>query len=140
MTAIDKQVFPSQDFIGWYSVAAVPTSLHISLQEQVCNGETQWVICLLSYIQFAAYSSTPLFLMLQPDLARDAQSLPIKIYEPTVEIRDRRSRSIFVEVTFGIETTEAERIAVDFSTKGADNRPSRMSPIRMVAPMTDIPR
>ena len=62
--------------------------------------------------------------MLQPDIGREAQSLPIKIYEPTVEIRDRRSRSIFIEVNFAIETTEAERIAVDFSAKGTDHRPS----------------
>lgn len=102
-----KQVFPSQDFIGWYSVAKEPNSMHISIQEQV-----------------TAYSSTSLFLLLQPSMDRQAQALPIRIYEPTVEIRDRRSRSVFVEAPFAIETTEAERIAVDFSAKGNDQRPS----------------
>lgn len=32
----DKQVFPSLELIGWYTVAPEPTSLHISLHEQVC--------------------------------------------------------------------------------------------------------
>jgi COP9 signalosome complex subunit 6 len=31
----DKQVFPSLEFIGWYSVAPHPTSRHIALHEQV---------------------------------------------------------------------------------------------------------
>lgn len=32
---IDKQVFPSLEFIGWYSVAPRPTASHIALHEQV---------------------------------------------------------------------------------------------------------
>jgi hypothetical protein len=32
---IDKQVFPSLEFIGWYTVASVPTIRHIALHEQV---------------------------------------------------------------------------------------------------------
>lgn len=32
---VDKQVFPSLEFIGWYSVASVPTARHIALHEQV---------------------------------------------------------------------------------------------------------
>ena len=34
---LDKQVFPSLEFIGWYTVAPTPTSRHITLQEQVCS-------------------------------------------------------------------------------------------------------
>lgn len=32
---IDKQVFPSLDLIGWYTVAARPTAAHIALHDQV---------------------------------------------------------------------------------------------------------
>ena len=32
---IDKQVFPSLEFIGWYTVAPQPTARHIALHEQV---------------------------------------------------------------------------------------------------------
>ena len=31
----DKQVFPSLEFIGWYTVAPKPAASHIALHEQV---------------------------------------------------------------------------------------------------------
>ncbi|KAI0757290.1 COP9 signalosome subunit 6 [Daedaleopsis nitida] len=102
-----KQVFPSLEFIGWYTVAERPTARHIALHEQ-----------------FTAYSSTPLLLVMQPSTvfaaASDAsgQSLPLKAYEPTIEMRDRKSRSVFIEATYTVETGEAERIAVDWTAKG----------------------
>ncbi|KAI0343983.1 COP9 signalosome subunit 6 [Trametopsis cervina] len=105
-----KQVFPSLEFIGWYTVATYPTAQHIALHEQ-----------------FAAHSSTPLLLILQPSSvfahpigSSDGlqASLPFKAFEPTIEIRDRKSRSVFVEANFKIETGEAERIAVDWTARG----------------------
>lgn len=33
----DKQVFPSLELIGWYTVTQQPTSKHIALHEQVRN-------------------------------------------------------------------------------------------------------
>jgi COP9 signalosome complex subunit 6 len=64
-------------------------------------------------------------LLLQPNATVSSQSLPIKVYEPTVEIRDRRSRTVFVDVPYTVETGEAERIAVDFTGKGSDQSASR---------------
>ncbi|KAJ3490504.1 hypothetical protein NLI96_g1401 [Meripilus lineatus] len=101
-----KQVFPSIEFIGWYTVAAHPTAKHIALHEQ-----------------FIAHSSTPLLLILQPSTvyaATELGSLPFKAYEPTVEIRDRKSRSVYVEASFSVETGEAERIAVDWTARGGE--------------------
>ncbi|KAI0044378.1 hypothetical protein FA95DRAFT_1562308 [Auriscalpium vulgare] len=103
-----KQVFPSLEFIGWYTVATQPTSRHIALHEQ-----------------FTAYSSTPLLLLLQPSSSvggsdLSSQHLPLKAYEPTIEIRDRHSRSVFIEAPFTVETGEAERIAVDWTARGGE--------------------
>ncbi|KAH9937413.1 COP9 signalosome subunit 6 [Fomitopsis serialis] len=104
-----KQVFPSLEFIGWYTVAPRPTAQHIALHEQ-----------------FLPYSATPLLLILQPSTVfaaspdLTAQSLPLKAYEPTIEIRDRKSRSVFIEAPFSVETGEAERIAVDWTAKGGE--------------------
>ena len=58
--------------------------------------------------------------MLQPSsvFVSDAQSLPFKAYEPTIEIRDRKTRSVFIEASYSVETGEAERIAVDWTAKG----------------------
>ncbi|KAF9056676.1 maintenance of mitochondrial structure and function-domain-containing protein [Panaeolus papilionaceus] len=102
-----KQVFPSLEFIGWYTVTTKPTQRHIALHEQ-----------------FTAFCSTPLLLILQPSLAMvasadtNAQTLPLKAYEPTIELRDRKSRSVYIEVPYNVETGEAERIAVDWTAKG----------------------
>ncbi|KAJ3513555.1 hypothetical protein NLJ89_g2887 [Agrocybe chaxingu] len=102
-----KQVFPSLEFIGWYTVAPRPKARHIALHEQ-----------------FTGYCSTPLLLMLTPTLALvssadvNAQTLPFKAYEPTIELRDRKSRSVYIEVPYNVETGEAERIAVDWTARG----------------------
>jgi COP9 signalosome complex subunit 6 len=102
-----KQVFPSLEFIGWYTVAPRVSPRHIALHEQ-----------------FTAYSSTPLLLVLHPSLSTvtsgdvNAQTLPFKAYEPSIEIRDRKSRSVFIEVSYTVETGEAERIAVDWTARG----------------------
>ncbi|KAJ7462746.1 COP9 signalosome subunit 6 [Mycena galericulata] len=102
-----KQVFPSLEFIGWYTVAPRPTARHIALHEQ-----------------FTGYCSTPLLLLLQPSISLvassdvNAQNLPFKAYEPTIELRDRKSRSVFIEVPYNVETGEAERIAVDWTARG----------------------
>jgi len=99
-----KQVFPSLDFIGWYTVALNPTQQHIDIHEQ-----------------FTAYIPTPILLVLQPtanDLQKDSGILPFKAYEPTSEIRDRKARNVYIEAPYKIETGEAERIAVDSTAKG----------------------
>lgn len=88
-------------------------------------------------MQFTAYSSTPLLLMLQPSkrLASadpTAQTLPFKAYEPTIEIRDRKTRSVFIEASYTVETGEAERIAVDWTAKGgASGTSGECSPYRI---------
>ncbi|KAG5728547.1 COP9 signalosome complex subunit 6b [Termitomyces sp. T112] len=101
-----KQVFPSLEFIGWYTVTAFPTNRHIALHEQ-----------------FTGFCSTPLLLVLQPNLnlastSINSQPLPFKAYEPSVEIKERTSRPVFIEVPYKVETGEAERIAVDWTARG----------------------
>ncbi|KAG1826194.1 maintenance of mitochondrial structure and function-domain-containing protein [Suillus subaureus] len=68
------------------------------------------------------YCSTPLLLVLQPSTISSSditgQTLPFKAYEPTIEIRDKKTRSVFIEAPYKVETGEAERIAVDWTAKG----------------------
>ena len=79
--------------------------------------------------QFSAYCSTPLLLILQPADTLGVNvipgHLPIKAYEPTIEIRDRSSRSVYIEAPFTVETGEAERIAVDTTARGGEGGTSR---------------
>jgi len=127
----DKQVFPSLEFIGWYTVAPRPTARHITLHEQVRVNNQRDLLPKLTESQFTGYCSTPLLLVLQPSLALitssdvNAQALPFKAYEPTIELRDRKSRSVYIEVPYNVETGEAERIAVDWTARGGGSGTSR---------------
>jgi len=99
-----KAVFPSLDFLGWYTVAMTPSATHLAIHDQLL-----------------AYHPTPILLVLHPtssEQQRDTGSLPFKAFEPTVEIRDRKSRTVYIEAPYKIETGEAERIAVDSTAKG----------------------
>lgn len=99
-----KQVFPTLDVIGWYSVGKEPSSDDISL-----------------HAQFASSVETPIFLLFDPDPASGTQALPLKIYESatvTDTTGEISGEGKFVELEYGIETGEAERIAVDGVAKG----------------------
>jgi len=63
-----------------------------------------------------------LLLLLQPTTKaiKDSPGLPFKAYEPTIEIRDRKTRSVYVEAPYIVETGEAERIAVDWTARGGE--------------------
>ena len=132
-SGLDKQVFPSLEFIGWYTVAPQPTARHIALHSEVRTSYMKTAPS--SYfsfsLQFTGYCSTPLLLLLQPgsklpNTANNTGSdLPFKAYEATVEIRERSSRSVFVEANYKVETGEAERIAVDWTARGGGSGTSR---------------
>ena len=93
--------------------------------------------------QFTNYCPTPLLLLLTPfggpiSTAVNAQTLPFKAYEPTIEIRDRKSRSVFIEAVYNVQTGEAERIAVDWTARGGGGGTSREPPLSMLSTFTDF--
>jgi hypothetical protein len=106
----DKQVFPSLELIGWYTVSTQPTPVHVAMIPQ-----------------FATYTQNPLLLLLHPSLQpvskagksqqqQQQQQLPLTLYEPTLGLGT--SRAMLIRVEYKVETGEAERIAVDWSAKG----------------------
>ncbi|KAG9075591.1 hypothetical protein FS749_012722, partial [Ceratobasidium sp. UAMH 11750] len=99
-----KQVFPALEILGWYTYAPTPTQLHVTLSEQ-----------------FGTYTSSPLLLMLTPtsnEAQGQLETLPLLAFESTIEIKDRKSRTVFQEVSWKIQTGEAERIADDWTARG----------------------
>ena len=48
----------------------------------------------------------------------NAQTLPIKVYEPTMDFHGGKARAVYIEVPYNVETGEAERIAVDWTARG----------------------
>jgi hypothetical protein len=98
----------------------------------------------LSYnvVQFSVYCSNPLLLILQPIHTAGVNvtlgHLPIKAYEPTIEIRDRAPRSVYIEAPFTVETGEAERIAVDTTARGGEGGTSSTFTSPSIGPLLHI--
>ena len=106
---IDKQVFPSLELLGFYTVAPQPTPIHVAMIQQ-----------------FTTYTQNPLIMLLQPGLAastaapgqQQQQQLPISVYEPNIGYGS--TKTMLIKVEYKVETGEAERIAVDWSAKGGE--------------------
>nr|XP_018259028.1 uncharacterized protein I303_08571 [Kwoniella dejecticola CBS 10117]OBR81186.1 hypothetical protein I303_08571 [Kwoniella dejecticola CBS 10117] len=98
-----KQVFPTLDVVGWYTVGASPALEDVTLHQQ-----------------FAELIETPIFLLFNPDHPATSQALPVTIYEAALAEggKDSATEGKFVELAYGIETGEAERIAVDGVSRG----------------------
>ncbi|GFZ51424.1 hypothetical protein JCM24511_09186 [Saitozyma sp. JCM 24511] len=97
-----KQVFPTLEVIGWYAIGEEPTLDDVFVQQQ-----------LLELVD------TPIFLLFHPSSTSN-QDLPVTIYESALAegSNDDESAGKFVELEYGIETGEAERIAVDGVSRG----------------------
>ncbi|WWC73242.1 uncharacterized protein I206_107208 [Kwoniella pini CBS 10737] len=98
-----KQVFPTLDVVGWYSIGKYPALEDVTLHKQ-----------------FAEIIETPIFLLFDSEHQPASQALPVKIYEAALAEggKDEDTKGKFVELVYGIETGEAERIAVDGVSRG----------------------
>ncbi|KAG1055131.1 hypothetical protein G6F43_002901 [Rhizopus delemar] len=97
-----KQVFPTLDFMGWYSIGIQPTELDLKLHEQ-----------------FLGVNESSLFLQMNPAaLVNGTKQFPIEIYEPMMDMVDGNyTRLVFIKTSYKLETGEAERIAIDHVAK-----------------------
>ncbi|KAF2086492.1 hypothetical protein K490DRAFT_74436 [Saccharata proteae CBS 121410] len=118
---------PALDIVGWFTLGATsgPSPNHLSVHE---------------YIQ-KLHNETALLLLFHPNAVLEGQAtggkLPLTIYESVLEggnsQQDKSSamevdgtatanKSLrFRELTYSVETSEAEMIAVDFVAKGGGN-------------------
>lgn len=105
-----KQVFPTLDLLGWYTIGDVPTPQDLEVHKQLL-----------------AYNETPILVQLDQTVSsfENAEAngeLPIRVYESVVELVRGETTQFFVPAAYKIETGEAERIAVDHASKaGAES-------------------
>lgn len=103
-----RQVFPTFDFLGWYTVGDAPSPSETKLHKQ-----------------FLVYNEAPLFLQLSSSRPTDSTStkdLPLTIYETILEPRETgEPEPSFVKIEYEIETGEAEKVAVDEVSKAQDD-------------------
>lgn len=67
-------------------------------------------------VQFAGLVESPICLVFGTD---ESGGLPLKVYEAAIEGDEGNAQ--FAELAYGIETGEAERIAVDGVSRGTDD-------------------
>lgn len=119
-----KQVFPTLELLGWYTIGSAPTREDLDVHEQLL-----------------AYHDTPIFVQLNQNVSsfetadKDGE-LPIRVYESVMELVKGESRSLFVPAGYTIETGEAERIAVDYASKDGAGSGSSLESTTLVSLQT----
>lgn len=103
------EVFPSYEFLGWYSTGKTPhdgdKALHKKIQEVTANENP-----------FALLLDTE---AMERDKANQSEELPVKVYDSVTQISDGVSVIHWSEVPYVIDTLEAERISVNHVVKSA---------------------
>jgi len=90
------RVFESSEILGWYSTGKTVENYDVQIHQQV-----------------EQHNESPLYLLLNPELAPGSRELPISLMETTVRMVDDKPSVVFAKLPYRVETTEAERIAVD---------------------------
>jgi len=93
-----KKVFPTYDFLGWYSTGEGVQPQDIEVHKQVSEA-----------------NESPLYLVLDPlaCFKPNTKELPVHIFESELRMVEDKPMMFFAKVPHRIETGEAERIAVD---------------------------
>ena len=101
---------PALDLVAIFTLGPLhgPQAVHIPLVKQV---------------QTLTSSDSIMLLLFHPEQVDNLQGgkLPISLYESVEEVNDEQMSLRFRELSFEVETGEAERIAVDFVAKGGGN-------------------
>mmetsp|Transcript_6037 Transcript_6037/g.8219 ORF Transcript_6037/g.8219 Transcript_6037/m.8219 type:complete len:305 (-) Transcript_6037:84-998(-) len=103
------EVFPRYEFLGWYSTGREPRetdkALHRKMQEVTAN-ENPFLLLLDTE-------------RMEVEKAAQSEDLPVKVYDSTAHIEQGELKVEWNEVTYAIDTLEAERIAVNHVAKSA---------------------
>jgi len=93
-----KKVFPTNDFLGWYSTGNAVHQNDIAIHKQFLEANESPVFLIMDVV--AAHTST-------------TRDLPINIFESELHVVQDQPTLLFVKVPYRIQTGEAERIGVD---------------------------
>lgn len=109
-----KQVSPDLDVIGWYSTASPTTG-----NDSISQNDIQM------HKQISEIIPNPILVKLNPYKREDdpkiSGALPLKIYEPVIEIIDGREHCDLIEVVWTISTDDVEIIGLEHNSKMTHN-------------------
>jgi len=94
-----KKVFEDYELLGWYSTSSNIQSIDMDVHQQIMK-----------------FNESPLYLILDPTSMK-SRELPLTLLEAGIKIENDQPILRFQKVTYKIETTDAERIAVDHVAK-----------------------
>ena len=97
------EIFPQYEFLGWYSTGQIDPK-DMDIQKSLINFSEH-----LLYLNFDNTLSTP------------DEVLPVDIYESHVSVSENSTIHEFRKMQYSIETTDAERISVDFVSKTSNS-------------------
>lgn len=99
-----KATFSAYEVVGWYSTASGPAPR---------GGDTEL------HTLLAKLNESPVLMLLDPAVDPTKRSLPVKLYEGEMRVGGTGGEptAALAEVSYSIQTVEAERIAVDQATK-----------------------
>jgi len=97
-----RKVFPTHDFLGWYSTGSSVQPSDIEIHKQIME-----------------MNESPIYLLFDTSACANpaTRELPLSIYESELHIVNEQPTLLFVKVPYKIETGEAERMAVDHVAK-----------------------
>jgi len=97
-----KKVFPTYDFLGWYSTGNQVQNADVGIHKQIME-----------------VNESPLYLLMDAPacLKPTTKDLPITVFESELHMVDDTPTLLFVRIPYKIETGEAERISVDHIAK-----------------------
>jgi len=120
-----QRVYAHDEILGWYATGSKPETHDIGIHQQI-----------------EAYNESPLLLLLDPEIKVGSQNLPLVLLETTVKVVEDKPRTVFAKIPYSIETTEAERIAVDHvanvSTGGRSMLSSHLSTLHSAIKMLNV--
>eukprot|EP01129_Flabellula_baltica_P001991 TRINITY_DN11871_c0_g1_i1.p1 TRINITY_DN11871_c0_g1~~TRINITY_DN11871_c0_g1_i1.p1 ORF type:complete len:305 (+),score=62.89 TRINITY_DN11871_c0_g1_i1:39-917(+) len=103
-----QKVYEDYELLGWYTTGSVqPGDMEV-------------------HQQIMEFNEAPLLLMLDPNPDPNSRELPISILETELRLTDNEPVLEFAKVAYSIETTDAERIAVDHVANASDTSPESM--------------
>jgi len=93
-----KKVYPTYDFLGWYSTQSQVQPTDIGIHKQMIT-----------------VNESPLYMVLNTSAAGHpgTKELPIEVFDTELHMVNNEPTMLFVKVPYKIQTGEAERIGVD---------------------------
>jgi len=99
-----KKVFEDYELLGWYSTSTNIDKYDMEVHQQIMK-----------------FNESPLYLIMDPNASPLSRELPITLVEAGIKIEKDQPVLRFAKVTFKIETTDAERIAVDHVARSGNS-------------------